>query len=117
MENLDTHLNSFATRCFRNVADRDYIGARLCYRAGLIAQFHWSSLQAFEKYYKAILLYNRIKAKNVGHNLAKAQKYAEKTPFKIKLSDSTLQLLSHLNNYGPFRYLETSYFLRGPKLI
>jgi hypothetical protein len=117
MDNLDAHLNTFASRCFRNVADRDYISARMCYRAGLISQFHWSSLQAFEKYFKAILLYNRIKAKNVGHDLALAQKYAEKAPFKINLSDLSLKFLAHLDNYGRFRYLETSYYIHGPKLV
>lgn len=80
MENLEARLNSFASRCFRDVADRDYISARMCYRAGLISQFHWAALQAFEKYYKAILLYNRIKAKNVRHDLSLAQKHAEKAP-------------------------------------
>jgi len=117
MENLETHLNSFATRCFRNVADQDYISARMCYRAGLIAQFHWAALQAFEKYYKAILLYNRIKAKNLRHSLAEAQKLTQKAPFVIRLSDSSIRLLSHLDDYGRFRYLETSYFIRGPKLV
>lgn len=117
MENIEAHLNSFASRCFRDVADRDYISARMCYRAGLISQFHWASLQAFEKYFKAILLYNRIKAKNVGHDLALAQKHAEKAPFQVKLSDLSLKLLAHLDNYGRFRYLETSYFIHGPKLV
>ena len=117
MQNLDAQLNSFASRCFRDIADRDYISARMCYRAGLISQFHWSSLQAFEKYYKAILLYNRIKAKNINHDLELAQKRAEVAPFQIKLSTSSLKLLAHLNDYGRFRYLETSYFIYGPKLV
>ena len=117
MENIDIHLNSFASRCFRDVADRDYISARMCYRAGLISQFHWSSLQAFEKYFKAILLYNRIKAKNLGHDLALAQKHVEKAPFKIGLSNLSLKFLAHLDTYGRFRYLETSYFTFGPKLV
>lgn len=117
MDNLDAHLNSFASRCFRDIADRDYISARMCYRAGLIAQFHWAALQAFEKYYKAILLYNRIKAKNVGHDISEAQELVKKAPFEIRLSDTSINLLSHLNNCGRFRYLETSYFIHGPKLV
>lgn len=117
MENLDAQLNTFASRCFRDVADRDYICARMCYRAGLISQFHWSSLQAFEKYFKAILLYNRVEAKNIGHDLAKAQKYAQNVPFDIKLSGTSQKLLEHLNDYGRFRYLEASYFIYGPKLV
>lgn len=117
INDLNAHLNSFATRCFRNIADRDYISARMCYRAGLISQFHWAALQAFEKYYKAILLYNRIKANDVGHNLALAQKYARNAPFAIRLSESSSKLIAHLDDYGRFRYLETSYFIYGPKLI
>lgn len=114
---IEAHLNSFASRCFRDVADRDYISARMCYRAGLIAQFHWSALQAFEKYYKAILLYNRIVAKNVRHDLALARKLASSAPFEIELSDSSSKLLDHLDEYGQFRYLELSYFTHGPKLF
>lgn len=114
---IDAHLNSFASRCFRDVADRDYINARLCYRAGLIAQFHWAALQAFEKYLKAILLYNRITAKKVRHDLGMALKLAAQAKFTIDLSQSSLQLLEHLNEYGRFRYLEASYFTYGPKLL
>lgn len=117
MKNLDAQLNSFASRCFRDIADRDYIAARMCYRAGLIAQFHWSSLQAFEKYFKAILLFNRIKAKNIGHDLSLAKKHLKKLPFVMKLSGTTNKLLSHLDDYGSFRYLETSYYIYGPKLV
>jgi hypothetical protein len=117
MDDMDAQLNSFASRCFRDVADRDYISARMCYRAGLISQFHWAALQAFEKYYKAILLYNRIKAKNVRHDLAEAQKQARKAPFNIRLSDTSVKLLAHLDAYGRFRYLETSYFIHDPKLL
>jgi hypothetical protein len=51
-------VNSFATECFRNVADTDYVAARMHSRFGLIEQFQWSALQAIEKYLKAILLYN-----------------------------------------------------------
>lgn len=117
MENLDVHLNSFASRCFRDVADRDYISARLCYRAGLISQFHWAALQAFEKYFKAILLYNRVKAKNIGHSLSDAQKEVSKVAFSIRLSEVSKRLFNHLDDYGRFRYLETSYFIHGPKLV
>ena len=43
-------LNDFATRSFREIADQDYIAARLSYRHGLYPQFHWQSLQAIEKH-------------------------------------------------------------------
>src|SRR5688572_4958760 len=55
-------LNNFAVRSFRDVADGDYIAARLSFRSQLIPQFLWQSLQAIEKYLKCILVLNRIKA-------------------------------------------------------
>lgn len=114
---IEPLLNDFATRSFRDVADQDYIAARLSYRHGLIPQFHWQALQAFEKYIKAILLYNRVKAKNINHDLTKALKYTDKLPFELNLSQSTVDLIKHIDNFGRFRYLETSYFTHGPKLV
>lgn len=107
----------FATRSFRDVADQDYIAARLSYRHGLIPQFHWQALQALEKYIKAILLYNRIKAKDINHDLTKALKHTEKLPFDLNLSPSTDELIKHIDDFGRYRYLETSYFTHGPKLV
>ena len=46
----DRELNSWAFRSFRDIADGDYIAARLAYRAQLPAQFLWASQQALEKY-------------------------------------------------------------------
>lgn len=113
----EVELNSFAIRCFRNTADKDYIAARMCYRAGLISQFHWAALQAFEKYFKAIYLLNRVKAKKIGHNLELALDFMKKLPFKISLSDISEKLIRHLDRFGRFRYLEISYHVYGPKLI
>jgi hypothetical protein len=110
-------LNDFATRSFRDVADKDYILARLAYRHGLFPQFQWSALQALEKYFKAILLYNRIEAKKIGHSLSKAQERIKLLPFEVRLSKSTLGLIKHLDEFGAFRYLEVSYFVLGPKLV
>lgn len=95
----------------------DYISARMSYRAGLIEQFHWQGLQAIEKYLKAILLYNRIIAKKLGHDLAKALVKAKQLPFDLKLTAPALELINHLDTFGRFRYLEVSYFIRGPKLF
>jgi len=113
---LDAELNAFASRCFRDVADMDYINARLCNRAGMAMQFHWAAMQAMEKYYKAILLYNRIEATDVNHNLAKTQQYSRKLPFELHLSDETQHLIEYLNQCGPDRYLSVSYNLHGDKL-
>ncbi|MCG7201193.1 HEPN domain-containing protein [Marinobacter pelagius] len=109
-------INDFATRSFRDVADQDYIAARLSYRHGLYPQFHWQSLQALEKYLKAILLYNRVKAKSINHDLDKALKLTRKLPFQLSRSSITDDFIKHLSNFGRFRYLESSYFIKGPKL-
>ncbi len=89
----------------------------MAYRARLIPQFHWSSLQAIEKYLKAILLYNRIKARDINHDLSKALGHIKELPFKLKLSNSSLELIRHLDKFGRFRYLESSFYVFGPKLI
>ena len=89
----------------------------MCYRAGLASQFQWSALQAFEKYFKAILLYNRIKAKDVRHDLTKAMGKCKELPFSIRLSKTSTDLLDHLDKFARFRYLETSYYIHGPKLV
>lgn len=109
-------LNNFATRCFRDVADADYIAARLSYRAGLFSQFQWSGLQACEKYLKGILLYNRIPSHEVGHSLKAAFELAKGLPFEIELSDTSRSIIEHLDDYGPNRYLIWSFEIYGPKL-
>ena len=115
--NVDALLNDFALRCFRDSADQDYIAARMSYRAALIPQFHWSGLQAVEKYLKAILLLNRIEATSVNHDLNRALERAKKLPFEIKMSHLATEFIQHLDTFGRFRYLETSFFIQGPKLV
>lgn len=110
-------LNDFATRSFRDIADQDYISARLSYRAQLIPQFLWSSLQALEKYLKCILLLNRIQAKNVRHDLGAALHLIDKhAPFTLRLRESSRHLITHLDTYGRFRYLETPFHVKGLEL-
>lgn len=113
---IDISLNNFAIRCFRDNADKDYITARLCYRNGLVPQFHWQALQAIEKYFKAILLFNRIEARNIGHDLCRALELTENLPFELDLDETTIDLIRHLNKFGPNRYLEKSYYIFGSKL-
>lgn len=113
----DILLNDFATRSFREIADQDYIAARLSYRHGLYPQFHWQSLQAIEKYLKAILLYNRIKANDINHDLDRAIKHTKMLPFEICQSESTEKFIKQLSYFGRFRYLESSYYLHGPKIV
>lgn len=115
--NLDSFVNDFATRSFRDTADGDYIAARLAYRAQLIPQFLWSSLQAIEKYLKCVLVLNRVRAPK-GHDLAEILKAFEKNKkFEMHLSEATQKFLLYLDTYGRHRYYETPYFARGHELI
>jgi hypothetical protein len=68
----DVLLNDFAIRSFRDIADGDYIAARMACRARIAVQFLWASQQTIEKYLKCILLLHRIPARKVRHNLGAA---------------------------------------------
>ncbi len=104
-------LNNFAIRSFRDTADRDYVHARLAYRAHLVPQFQWSALHALEKYAKCILLLNRIPAKHFRHEVTGAIALMASTgPFEIPLSDQTRKFIERLENGAEFRYFEVSYF-------
>jgi hypothetical protein len=117
-DRLQVLLNNFATRAFRDIADHDYIAARLAYRHELMDQFLWSGQQAIEKYLKGILLFNRIVATKVRHDLALGLSLIEKhAPFKMRMSESSRKIIQHLDNYGRFRYFETSPYVRGGDLM
>jgi len=118
MVNKKILINNFATRCFRDIADKDYIHARLGFRAGLMPQFFWSSLQAIEKYLKCVLLLNRVKAKRIKHDLEKAlNKLNEINKIKITFSDEVNKFIRFLDTYGRFRYLETHYYSKTIDIV
>jgi HEPN domain-containing protein len=111
-------LNSFATECFRNVADADYISARISYRLGLIHQFQWCALQAIEKYLKAILLYNQKSAKGLSHNLeASLERVLSIEAFDIELEEYQKKLIVHLSRNAQNRYLEQHTYTLGEELL
>lgn len=116
-DKLERYINSFATQSFRDQADRDYIAARLACRFELMPQFLWAAHQAVEKYFKAILLYNKIKATKVGHDLRKAQALTNGLPFKIDLSPRSQKFMDHLADCGEFRYIDVPYDVHGYALI
>jgi HEPN domain-containing protein len=111
-------LNDFAIRSFSDMADRDYIAARMACRAQLAEHFLWSSQQAIEKYLKCILLLNRIPAKKVGHDLA-ASLAAIKGSGKLTLDllAVTETFIEHLDQFAMTRYLERSNVAFGADLI
>lgn len=116
-DKIDRCLNSFATESFRDQADRDYIHARLACRSELFPQFLWSSHQALEKYLKAILLYNRIEATRVRHDILGALALTRHLPFKIELSNRSKRFLDHVADLGEHRYLDVPYYVHGHVMV
>lgn len=114
---IDRRINDFAIRAFRDMADRDYLIARLACRSDLIPQFLWSAHQAIEKYLKCILLLNRIRAKNVRHDIKEALNLLEKLTFKVDLCDRSKKFIDHVATYGEYRYLDVSTFAIGHVLV
>lgn len=105
----DRELNHFAIRSFRDVADADYIAARLAYRAQLPVQFLWASQQALEKYLKFILFLERVKAPKLGHDLAPALKALEDAGVLLDLTKSSHKFIKDIDRVGRFRYMEVSF--------
>lgn len=107
-----------AIRCFRDTGDHDYIAARLAYRSRLVVPFLWSSLQAIEKYLKCILILNDVSARGLGHDIKAAlNRINQKAPFKITLNRLEQEILDHIAEYGPDRYLIYSYFIYDKELL
>jgi HEPN domain-containing protein len=119
ISNKDRLINDFATRCFRDMADGDYIAARLAYRSKLFPQFLWLGHQAIEKYLKCILLQNRIVAKNVSHDLLAAlAKLDAHERYPVRLSEMSREFVTYLNNFGGgLRYLDVSYYLINHEVL
>jgi hypothetical protein len=113
----DVLLNDFAIRCFRDVADADYIAARLAYRADLTMQYLWASQQAIEKYLKCILLLNRIPAADVKHDLERGLEKIATAGIVLDLTEPTRKFIDYIDTYGRFRYLETSPYAFGEDII
>jgi len=111
-------LNTFARQAFRDVADKDYILARTCYRMGLINQFFWCGLQAVEKYLKAILLFNNKKTLNLNHDIKKSLKRVEGIKkAELDIDEKDREFVRQLNKFGNNRYLTKSFDSDGNELF
>ena len=111
-------INSLVIRCFRDMADTDYIGARAMYRLHLTSQFLWSAQQAVEKYLKCILVLNRVSSKRLKHDIQAAlDRINTECPFNIELNKIERSIFDHLAMYGENRYLETSYHVHDKELL
>jgi HEPN domain-containing protein len=110
--------NSLVQECLLNMADRDYIAARVCWRTRLPEQFLWSGLQAVEKALKAILLLNDKSARGLNHDLEKALARVDGIrDLDVHLPDDVRTFIGYLNRFGQNRYLERGYYMRGMELI
>jgi HEPN domain-containing protein len=114
----DQLLNDFAIRSFRDIADGDYISARMACRARLAVQYLWASQQAVEKYLKCILLLHRIPAKEMEHDLSRGLSAIHNTgSLTLGLTKPTEEFVSYLDDYGAFRYLEVSHHAFGTDIV
>lgn len=100
-------LNDYATKSLRYTADQDYIAARLSYRAYLIEPFLWSSLHSIEKYLKALLLFNKKKAKGFGHDIDRLlNDTKEIEELDLRLPVQVESFIKYINAFGENRYFE-----------
>lgn len=114
---VSNYINNFINHTFRDVADQDYVLARIAFRERLDLQFLWLSQQALEKYLKAILLYNRRPAKNFGHALRSvydAVVAIDDLPFSFP--PSVLEFLVYLDGSAS-RYFEFPYEVGTKRLM
>jgi len=109
-------LNEFALQCFRDVADADYIAARMAYRAELLIQAYWSSQQALEKYLKGILLFRRIPMTKRTHSLKKLLRTLEQK-FPLGLSKDTRDFIGFIESWDVDRYFIYPFGSEGLELV
>lgn len=104
-QTLQNALNKIAREGFLDLADYDYISARVSFRLNLREQFYWSALQTVEKYFKAILLFNGQKVRDIKHHVVEAQKRITKDArVPLVLDHYHLDLLGVLEEFGNNRY-------------
>ena len=113
-----SYRNSFITGSFRDTADKDYIAARVLYRRNLTGQFLWQSLQAVEKYLKAILLYEDISTKKLGHDIGEALiNVKDIVRLGFDVTPRAEEFIKYLGDQGPNRYFTFPRFADGDGLF
>lgn len=111
-------INQFATRCFRDTGDADYIAARLAIRSGLAQPFLWSAEQAIEKYLKCVLMLNRQPTEGLCHKIGDALSRINDTlPFRIALDEQESKIFEHLVDWDADRYLLHSFEMDSIELL
>jgi HEPN domain-containing protein len=111
-------VDAWIAHSWRDVADQDYLTARIAYRYELTPPFLWSSQQAVEKYLKAILLFNRVDTRDLGHNVVKAfSRLANVTAIPFNFPADIQKFIEYINEEGPNRYDDYPRELRPDALI
>lgn len=113
---IDDWVDAFISNSFRDVADEDYIAARIAYRHGLLEPFLWLSLQAVEKYLKAILLFHRENTKRFGHDVVKCYERVCAISNLVFPADIHL-FITYIGEEGGNRYAEYPMALKEDALI
>ena len=128
---LKTALHTIAQEVLREQADQDYISARANYRMDQREQFLWASLQACEKYLKAVLLFNERSARydgplpspgqkgknEFGHDLVRLFKAVRMiTDLPLDKPDWLPQFSDYLTRFGNNRYLTKATYAVGDEL-
>lgn len=109
---------TFIRSSFRDVADRDYIAARIVHKYDLWEQFYWMALQAIEKYLKAIILYHDGNTLRLGHDIVAALQTAESIkPLDMHISVRAKSFVAYLNGRGENRYFSYPLSTDGNELL
>lgn len=103
----------------RDVADQDYVAARITNRLGLYQSSAWSGLQAVEKYLKAILLYsNRPVKQHRSHDLERLIRDVELLPrVGFCLPADSREFAEYLRDQGLNRYSDVPTYVEGLELF
>jgi len=110
--------NEFIYSSFRDVADCDYINARVLHRLKLFDQFSWAALQAIEKYLKTIILIYNGNTKDIKHDLIKGLNRVESiTDINWDFDDDIRKFLEYLTIYGGDRYFTFPWGTKGNELF
>jgi len=105
-----------AVRCeyaskLREIADMDYISARVLFKDRCFDQFLYYSHQCLEKYAKSIFLFNDSKQGKKGHNLSKLF-YGLKKLNHFEIPSHVEKFVSDLDSTYFARYLSAPFFAR-----
>jgi HEPN domain-containing protein len=109
--------DDFVRRSFRDVADQDYILARMAFRSGLNLQVITLSHQAIERYLKAILLFNDLSVKAIEHDIVKGlAAVRNEISFVREIPVAVDEFVSLLNRQAS-RYFEWSFGVSGRTIL